>query len=268
LIQSGWTDDLFPAGQGLRMYDLLRRKSTRAPVALQLGDLGHQRAANHPGDIAAFNAQGLRFLNARLKRSGTPPAPGSVTAYTQTCPKTARRGGGPFRASSFAGLARGRLVFRHRAAQRVTSSGGDAALSQRLSPLTVNPCVGVSDNVARGTAIASARSRGFTLLGMTRVRANVTVRGHDALLVGRLWDVNPVSGRQRLVDRGVLRLRSKRTVSFNLNGNGWRFDRGHRVKLELLGRDAPTYRPANRPFSVTLRDLRMEVPTRERQPAG
>ena len=48
LIQSGWTDDLFPVGQGLRIYDLLRQKSKTAPVALQLGDLGHSRAANHP----------------------------------------------------------------------------------------------------------------------------------------------------------------------------------------------------------------------------
>jgi pimeloyl-ACP methyl ester carboxylesterase len=57
LVQSGWTDDLFPVGQGLRIYDLLRQKSKTAPVALQLGDLGHSRAANHPADIAAFNAQ-------------------------------------------------------------------------------------------------------------------------------------------------------------------------------------------------------------------
>jgi X-Pro dipeptidyl-peptidase (S15 family) len=267
LIQSGWTDDLFPVGQGLRMYDLLRQKSKRAPVALQLGDLGHPRAANHPGDAAAFNAQGLKFLDARLKRSGAGPAPGSVRAYTQTCPKSARHGGGPFRASSFDGLARGRLVFRHRAAQRVTSSGGDAALSQRLSPLTVDSCVGVSDDVSRGTALATARSRGFTLLGMTHIRADVTVRGHDALLVGRLWDVDVARGRQRLVDRGVVRLRSKKTVSLNLNGNGYRFPRGHQVKLELLGRDAPTYRAADRAFSVTLRDLRVELPTRERDPA-
>ena len=67
LIQSGWTDDLFPVGQGLRIYDLLRQKSKTAPVALQLGDLGHSRAANHSADIAAFNAQGLAFFEARLK---------------------------------------------------------------------------------------------------------------------------------------------------------------------------------------------------------
>ena len=47
------------------------------------------RAANHPGDIAAFNAQGLAFFEARLRHAGgSGPAPGSVTAYTQTCPKT------------------------------------------------------------------------------------------------------------------------------------------------------------------------------------
>jgi len=264
LIQSGWTDDLFPVGQGLRIYDLLRQKNARAPVALQLGDLGHNRAANHPGDTAAFNAQGLAFFDARLKRSGTGPAPGSVTAYTQTCPKSATHGGGPYRAAAYSLLARGKLVFRHKAAQRVTSSGGDAALAQKLSPLTLDACKGVPDELARGTAVATVRSRGFTLLGMTHVRADVAVRGHDAMLVGRLWDVNPANGRQRLVDRGVVRLRSTKIVRFDLNGNGYRFAPGHQVKLELLGRDSPTYRAANGTFSVTLRNLTVALPTRER----
>ena len=75
LIQSGWTDDLFPVGQGLRIYDLLRQKSKTAPVALQLGDLGHARAANHSGDVAAFNAQGLAFFEARLRHSGARDRP-------------------------------------------------------------------------------------------------------------------------------------------------------------------------------------------------
>jgi pimeloyl-ACP methyl ester carboxylesterase len=267
LIQSGWTDDLFPVGQGLRIYDLLRQKSSRAPVALQLGDLGHSRAANHPGDTAALNAQGLAFFNARLKHSGTGPAPGSVTAYTQTCPRKAAHGGGPYRATAYSRLARGKLVFRHNAAQRVTSSGGDATLAQKLSPLALDACKPVADQIARGTAVATLRSAGFTLLGMTHVRADVSVRGHDALLVGRLWDVDPAHGRQRLVDRGVIRLRSKKVVRFDLNGNGYRFARGHRVKLELLGRDSPTYRAANGTFSVTLRNLTVALPTRERQRA-
>jgi fermentation-respiration switch protein FrsA (DUF1100 family) len=271
LLQSGWTDDLFPVGQALRTYDLLRRADPRAPVALQLGDLGHQRGANHSGDTAAFDAQGLAFFDERLtgpaSGGGAAPAPGSAIAYTQTCPASAVHGGGPYRESSFSRLARGKLVLRHRAAQRVTSSGGDAALAQKLSPLVVKPCDGVPDDVARGTAIATTRSRGFTLLGMTHVAAKVSVRGRDAMLVGRLWDVDPARGRQRLVDRGVVRLRPGDSVAFDLNGNGYRFARGHQVKLELLGRDSPTYRAANRPFSVTVRDLTIALPTRERQRA-
>ena len=187
-----------------------------------------------------------------------------MTAYTQTCPKTATHGGGPYKATSFAALARGELVFRHKAAQRVTSSGGDAALSQKLSPLAVDPCKGVPDDVARGTAVASVRSPGVTVIGMTHVRANVTVTGHDALLVGRLWDVNPATGHQRLIDRGVVRLRSRKLVSFDLNGNAYKFARGHQIKLELLGRDSPTYRAANGTFSVTVKQLRVALPTRER----
>jgi hypothetical protein len=63
----------------------------------------------------------------------------------------------------------------------------------------------------------------------------------------------------------VVRLRSKKIVRFDLNGDGYRFARGHQVKLELLGRDGPTYRPADGAFSVTLRNLTVTVPTRERQ---
>jgi fermentation-respiration switch protein FrsA (DUF1100 family) len=265
LIQSGWTDDLFPVGQGLRAYKVLRGISPRAPVALQLGDLGHSRAANHPADIAAFTRQGVAFFGAHLGGAGRAPAPGSVTTFRQVCPRNAPSGGPAIRASSFDALARGELVFRHKAVQRVTSSGGDASLSRQLSPLTLDPCKGFSPDVARGTAIGTVRSPGVTLVGMTHVRADITVHGQDALVVARLWDVDPARGRQKLVDRGVVRLRSKHVLRANLNGNAYRFARGHRIKIELLGRDAPTYRAANDAFSVTVRNLKVTLPTRERR---
>jgi predicted acyl esterase len=63
----------------------------------------------------------------------------------------------------------------------------------------------------------------------------------------------------------VVRLRPGGAVRFDLNGNGYRFARGHQVKVELLGRDSPAYRAANRAFSVTVRELRVALPTRERQ---
>jgi fermentation-respiration switch protein FrsA (DUF1100 family) len=268
LIQSGFTDDLFPIGQGVRLYDLLRARSSRAPVALQLGDLGHSRAANHPSDAAQFADQALRFFDANLKRTAgaRAPAAGSVTAFTQTCPRSAARGGGPINAPSFARLSRGSFRLTATGRQTVTSSGGDAGLAEQLSPLRIDECARFRASAARGTAVATGRtSSGFTLIGRTTISARVRVRGSNAQLVGRLWDVDS-AGRQRLIDRGVVRLRSARTVRFSLNGNGWRFARGHRVRVEVLGRDAPTYRPSNGSFSVDVSRLRVTVPTRERRP--
>jgi predicted acyl esterase len=69
-----------------------------------------------------------------------------------------------------------------------------------------------------------------------------------------------------LVSRAVYRLtRNQRgRLVFQLNGNGWRFRKGHRAKLELLGRDAPTYRAVRSHFSATVSDLTVALPVRER----
>ncbi len=39
-----------------------------------------------------------------------------------------------------------------------------------------------------------------------------------------------------------------------------------RVRVEILGRDAPTYRPANGAFTVDVSRLRVTLPARERRP--
>ena len=65
----------------------------------------------------------------------------------------------------------------------------------------------------------------------------------------------------------MVRLRSRKAVGFDLNGNAYKFAGGHRIKLELLGRDSPTYRAANAAFSVTVSKLRVALPVRERRSA-
>ena len=90
LIENGWTDDLFPPEQALRVYNQVKNV---APVSLQFGDLGHSRGSNKQTVNRPFNAQGAAFFASYLQGSGTPPAPGSVTAYTQTCPQSAPDGG-------------------------------------------------------------------------------------------------------------------------------------------------------------------------------
>ena len=266
LVQSGWTDDLFPVGQGLRIYDLLRQKSKTAPVALQLGDLGHSRAANHPADIAAFNAQGLAFFEARLKHSGKGPAPGSVTAYTQTCPKNATHGGGPL----------SRVVVRRAGARRprVPPQGRPARDLQRRRRRALPEALAAGPRPLQGRV----RRRRPRHRRRHRSLARPHPDGHDPRPRRRRRDRPqrparraPLGRRPRHRPPAPRRPRRRppalaKIVSFDLNGNAYRFARGHQIKVELLGRDSPTYRAANGTFSVTVSKLRMALPTREQKP--
>jgi fermentation-respiration switch protein FrsA (DUF1100 family) len=65
LIENGWTDDLFPPEQAIRIYN----QAAGSPVSLQLGDLGHSRGSNKPTVNRAFNAQGAAFFGHYLRGS-------------------------------------------------------------------------------------------------------------------------------------------------------------------------------------------------------
>jgi fermentation-respiration switch protein FrsA (DUF1100 family) len=247
LLQSGWTDDLFPVEESLRVYRTYRR-SEDARVSLQLGDLGHGRGANKPDVERYFNDRGAAFFAAYLKGRGKPPRHNSVTAFTQTCPKTAAAAG-PYRAASWERLHPRRIRMAAPRLQRIASDGGDADTARAFDLVTGNdPCGTVPTERAPGTAVVERRvGRPFTLLGLPTVRARIRTSGRGGLIAARLFDVH--LGTQTLVARGVF-------------GNGWRFARGHSVKLELLGSDPSFVRTSNNRFSVRLRDLELKLPTR------
>jgi predicted acyl esterase len=263
LLESGWTDDLFPPHQSLRVYNALRAADPDAPVSLVFGDLGHSRGSNKENTNRAFNDLAAGFFDAHLKHSGTPPAPGSVVAFTQTCPASAP-GGGPFRAASWMELHPGAVRFGGAAAQTVTSGGGNPQTGSAFDPIggTSDACKTVAAERAPGTAIYEVASRGFTLMGMPTVRARVATTGVLGQLAARLWDVAP-DGTQRLASRGNYRLLDDQqgTIVFQLHANAYAFDAGHTAKLELLGADAPYYRPSNTPFSVSVSAVTVELPT-------
>ncbi|QEC49061.1 hypothetical protein FSW04_16755 [Baekduia soli] len=271
LLQSGWTDALFPVGQSLGAYDALRKADPSAPVALQVADLGHGPGVNHPADVAAFDRQGLAFFDAWLKATAAGrPAPGSATAYTMVCPASARSGGGPYTAASFAALARGRFTLAATGALRITSNGASAKLAAAvagLSPAGALCTPRAPDRTSH--AIVSAVSPGLTLLGLPVITATVATKGRDGQLDARVWDRDPGTGRQRLITRGAYRLTDHQQgrVRFTLDGNGWRFAKGHRIVVELLGRDDPTYGPSPAAFRATLTKVRVALPVRERPSA-
>ena len=97
---------------------------------------------------------------------------------------------------------------------------------------------------------------------MPTVESRIRTRGRGGFLAARLWDV--FGGHQTLVSRGVYRLNDNQRgrIVFQLFGNGWRFAKGHRAKLELLGRDPGYLRTSNFDFSVRFTHTRVELPGR------
>jgi fermentation-respiration switch protein FrsA (DUF1100 family) len=260
LIENGWTDDLFPPEQAIRIYN----QAAGSPVSLQLGDLGHSRGSNKPTVNRAFNAQGAAFFGHYLRGSQGGPAPRSVTAYTQTCPST-MPDGGPYAAPSYATLHSGTVGFGSAAVQLVTASG-DPLTSAQLDPIggTSDACKAVQSLNPPGTASYSLTTpAGFTMLGLPTVTATIQTLGEYGELDSMLFDVAP-NGEEILVSRGAYRLGANQSgsVTFQLHGNGYSFAPGHTAKLVLLGNDAPYLRPSNNAaFSVSVSNLSVSLPT-------
>ena len=265
LLASGWTDDLFPPVQTIRVYDRLRAKSKKAPVWLQLGDFGHSRGGAHANDQAKLNAQGVAFFDTYLKGAkNTLGTPGRVLAFGQSCPRDTPNGLGPFTASSLSVLAKKRVTISASGTQTITSDGGDHALATAVNPLGTqggNACSTYASNgTTTGTALATTRSTGFTYLGLGRITAKIATAGLYGQIDARLWDVD--GAKQTLVDRSVYRLTAgqKGKIAFDLHGNGYAFPKGHTVKLELLGYDAPTHRASNGTFTVQASNVKVVLP--------
>jgi X-Pro dipeptidyl-peptidase C-terminal non-catalytic domain len=266
-VQNGFTDDLFPAPEALMIYNDTNH-GQKGPVSLQLGDLGHGRGGVKANQEQYFNTQGGAFFDHYLKRQGKAPAAGSVSVFTQTCPTTALAGG-PLRAASWAKIHPGTFRLRALKGKKVTSDGGDPAAAQLFDKVLGNdPCPTTAAGKGSGTAVYTAKvKKGFTMVGLPLVRANVKTSGRFGQLDARLYDV--FKGQERLITRGQYRLTNNQRgkVIFELNGNGYKFAKGHRVELELLGQDPNYLRKSNGNFTVTVSKLSLSLPTRERKPA-
>jgi hypothetical protein len=247
LVQARWDDDVFGPGEALRLYNALRERNPRAQVTLQFVQTAPEPAAD---------AQRNRFLDAWLRRRGTPPKAGSVLAWAQACPGTPR-----FSAASWAELHPGAVRFASARAQTVTSEGGSSELMGE--PCASRPVAAPTPGTA---GLRRSSGRGFTLLGRPTVTLRLRASGVAGQLDSRLWDVDPATARRILVTRGAYRLTAgqRGDVVLQLDGNGYRFAPGHRVELELTGRDPGTIAPSAGAFSAAISRLALELPVRER----
>jgi hypothetical protein len=265
-MAAGFPDDLFPVDQVLRFANRTRKLYPGSPMSMLLGDFGHQRSSNDPRDRERLLRSIRGWVDHYVRDHGRAPREG-VTAYAQVCPKS-RTSLGPFFASTFDQLSRGTRRVRRPGPRTLTSFGGSLRIALALDPAAGggNSCVEIEDDGAPGTArytLATARQRPFLLIGAPALRAQLDVSGappSDTQVAGRLWDVAP-DGTQNLVARGLYRPRAGANRWW-LHPAAWRFERGHKAVLELLGNDAPYARPSNRIFEIEVRRLRVTLPTR------
>ena len=266
LIANGFTDDLFPVDEAIRYYNLERALYPSDPIALVDGDFGHQRAQNKPGDKALLSNRIQQMFDYYLKGAGAQPQLGA-TATIETCPSTARSGG-PFSASTWAGLHPGEVDFSSPASQNVLSAAGNPAISRAIDPIAGDGACATASATDQGPGVATYRlpattGHGYTLLGSPTVVATLGVTGEFPEIAARLWDVNPSTNTETLVARGVYRVQSGGRQVFQLHPGAWHFAAGHIPKLELLGQDAPYARASNGQFSIAVSDLQLRLPVHD-----
>lgn len=271
LMVQGWTDSAIPVDHALAVYRTLRARDRRAQVWLTLSDFGHWRSMNKRRTIEAVGRRNLRFFDRFLKGRGAFPAPGQVTAYRANCADPSSDGA-PVSASSYERLARGRVRVRADGGfGTVSSRGGLAVVAAQVDPvLSQQHCTEIPAVREPHTATLDLTvRRPVTYLGQGVVRARIRgTGGPRGQLVARLWHV--AGGKQRLLDRSItlVRLPRRGTVRLKLNGNAVRLRRGEHLRLQLLGRDTPTYEAPDDTFSIAVSSLRLDLPTRERRPGA
>lgn len=275
MLTAGFTDAIFPADEYLRYYDRVRADHPDTPISLFFYDGGHQRGQNKPADRALLVQHLEAFLDQYVAGTGHDAATG-VTVLGQTCGAD-QPSDGPHQAATFEALRHHTRIHQGGpTAQQIDSTVGDQAVADAFEPLTGGLACTTAPATDQGEGVGTwrlepAEANGFTLVGSPEITAHLDLNGQHAYLAARLLDVDPLTGTEVLVTRGVYRIDpdgSGRTHRFSLHPNVWHFAAGHVPKLELLGQDAPYLRPANGAFTVEVTDLVLALPSREPEPTG
>lgn len=274
LYSNGFTDDLFPADEALRFYNRTRAEHPDAHLSLILGEIaGHPRSTGKQNVNDLLRQRELEWFDHFVNGAGPEPFEG-VTAFTQTCPST-EPGGGPYTAPSWARIAKGEIRFREPDPRTIAATAGDPAIAAVFDPVTGGGACATADGADQpGTAsyrLDPAPAGGYTLLGSPTVIAKFTLPGDTSQVAARLFDVAP-DGEETLIARGLWRPETGGPTKqvFQLHANGWRFDEGHIAKLELLPADdgdgllGGYGRPSNDQQDITVSNLRLRLPVREK----
>jgi hypothetical protein len=249
---------------------------------------------DYPGGDLSAAPDGLRRLGAttRLNRfldhyakpqanPAAPPPARDVTASLQVCPANASAAfpldqpGERFTAPRFDDLAPDRL--------RLRATGAQATLNKalpNLHALAADPLLNQLTNGNRcpraegpaGVGVATYEfaplARDVVMIGRTRLTIPHTGVGGELQLNARLYEVRP-DGTATMVDRGGRAVGSpSATTTLDLHGNGWRFGKGSRIRVEIAQDDDLYLRFSSTPSALTLAGVTLDMPIREAGPSS
>lgn len=298
------TDPLFPSAEHRRMAERLKSEAGGDyPIQEYYGDYQHftQNKAMEWGDVCAGDEPHVcrrgetdrlrvgittrlnRFIDYYARPPANPdePAPRfDVTASLQVCPQNAddvtplAEPGLRFNAPTFADLAPGTLRLELPGERTTTNLALPNPHAFAADPVlnavaNGNRCPVATDDAGPGVAVydSAPLEQDVTMIGAGRALVPHSGSGSGIMLAARLYDVAP-DGTALMVDRGLRTgVRPEETTELLLRGNGWRFPRGHRIRIELAQDDEPYVRASTQPSSLTLRGVTLELPVREAGPS-
>jgi hypothetical protein len=262
-IYNAWTDDLFPANEGLRIWRKVLAEHPGAEVDLHFADaFGHPRASL-VGDTTRVATRIDEFFDYHLKGTGSPIP--TIEVYTQACGGSTETG--PITGADWDALQNGEVVLTDATEHRLDSGSGRLTTADDLAPLAGGPCrtFTASDDPGAANYHVPAATAGYTLLGSPTVIADFVVGNAEfARVDARLWEISP-GGQQALISHGVFRPRSDAVGPqvFQLPANAWQVQPGYSLKLELLGRSSPSFLDSRLQFSVAVSNVELRLPVLE-----
>ena len=282
----GFTDDLFPLVEAKRMLLALQSIDPGYPAALYLGDLGHPRASNKPGEIDYVLGLIRTWLAYYLKNEGTAPANVVYAALTRP------------RDEDFDPANVIVVPTLHDLATATVAKSFDALPAVLVNPLS-DPLAGFfwDPLVMEGArelhflpgwapppsaivpgSLASyevpvrelANGADLVVAGQPVVSFHAFTLAYRVQLDVRVYDVDPSSQTKQLITRGTHTLESRAPgvplgdvdVSILTYGNYWRAPDGHVIRVELSNVDSPYITPSRVPSQTTVTGVRLEIPVR------
>ncbi len=225
-----------------------------------------------------INTRIHKFLDYYLRRKGVKPLK-NVSATTTVCAANSTDAlkvdepGIEYRAPSWRGLSPTRKELKWAGGGPVFGTSSSTAVDTHATdsdPVArqtqSNKCYTTSQGTAPGVIRFEheALKEPFTMMGVPQWSMKYSTTAQNYWVAARMFDVAP-NGSSTLVTRGVCRVSTAANPErlcdvFDLWGNGWRFEKDHKIAIEITQADTPTFRRNNMQSTIAVEEAKLLVP--------